>query len=934
MATIFLSHSSRDDALASSIERWLKANGFTDLFVDHDSIRAGDKWAEELRRAKGSCRVVLCLATPHWLASDECYGEFKACWYLGRRVIPLFALGDATLLDDRQRGRLERLRAEDQGIGLGAIADAAAFSLDQNHAAGESLKAGLRAAGALARVGLDPAAFEVNKVLHPEPFPGLASFSDTDSDAAVFFGRSPEIAQCLEDLREMRATGDRRAYAIQGASGSGKSSLLQAGVMPRLRRERGWFVLRSFRPGADPLFNFADAIARTAVDLGINLAGGAIRDELLAARRSKDDLRATLDRIIAPLKRRADRQSATVLIAMDQGEELARAGGDSADALGDYLRAGLGDAPEAEPISYLWSLTVRSDSFNDLQTSPHFVGILLRACDIRTLPVYRFDMAIEQPAARYGVEIEPDLVDALMQDASGSDVLPLLAFTLQRLWRQYGVQGRIRKIDYNNIGKLSGIIADAAERALRNVDPLGPQAPLDGKVPEAVEKRAAKLFVPRFAQLNDRGATIRRVTPMSVFDDEEKALIKAFAQWRLVTISADHAEVAHEALFREWPRFADWLEPERARLAALRGLESAAANWSARGKKREDLMHRGRRLSEARALESVAVYKIQLDEISEAIPYLAACQAGQHRRRLIAGGIGLALFALAIPELFHIMRVQAAAMARSRAVAAAEAYKPESPILVADAELTDTKPGDVFRDCADCPEMVVLPPGSLPMGSPPTDPDAAADEKPQHDAKLPAYAIGKFDVTFDEWAACAKDGGCTGNPEPNDFNAGRGRRPVIGISWNDAQEYVRWLAGHAGKPYRLPSEAEWEYAARGGTTTRYYTGDSIDESQANFNVTVGMTEPDGSYPANPFGLYDMAGNAWQWVEDCYNTSYNGAPSDGRSWDLGDCSRRMIRGGDWYDGPNELRSANRNAYLQSDRLPHATLRVVRPIPAKG
>ena len=688
MAAIFLSHSSRNDALASEIERWLRANGFDDLFVDHDSIRAGDKWTEELRRAKSACRVVLCLITKEWLASDECFGEFSAGWYAGRRMIPLLALENKEL-ETRQQERLRRVLGEDQGVDLSKAGAPGALNMDADPALANSLKAGLRAAGALAKVGLDPFAFEAdtrrdsNGALIKPPFPGLESFDDTDADAAIFFGRSAEIAQCLEELREYRANGDQLAYArgarafvIHGASGSGKSSLLKAGLLPRLRRERGWLALRCFRPGADPLLNFAEAIAKPIVQGRAPASAGAINTALLedwrGAKQEFDHARARvanlapderasatseaqlaflkalksqLDAQLTKIKVDADRVDATVLISMDQGEELARASGESADALADYLKAALlpGDGG---PAPYAVVLTVRSDSFPEIQAAQRFEGIATRTFDLRTLPTYRFDAAIEQPASRYGVEIEPILVDALMEDAKGAETLPLLAFALQRLWRQFEVEKRIRKSHYESFGKLAGLLADAAERALRGIDPDASQRPLDSRIAvgSAQDKQAARTFVPGLAQVNDRGAAMRRIARIEDLEDGEKTLLDHFDHWRLVVKSGETVEVAHEALFNEWPRFLEWLKPERERLDALRGLESAAASWDAHGRRSYDLTHGGRRLADVRRLLHRRDYREQIKRNPATTEYLARCsRRSQWRAFAFAALAGLAL---------------------------------------------------------------------------------------------------------------------------------------------------------------------------------------------------------------------------------------------------------------------------------------------------
>jgi formylglycine-generating enzyme required for sulfatase activity len=228
------------------------------------------------------------------------------------------------------------------------------------------------------------------------------------------------------------------------------------------------------------------------------------------------------------------------------------------------------------------------------------------------------------------------------------------------------------------------------------------------------------------------------------------------------------------------------------------------------------------------------------------------------------------------------------------------------------------RPGDTFKDCADCPEMVVVPAGSFRMG----DLSGGGDsrEKPVHRVTIPRlFAAGKFEVTFAEWDACVSAGGCS--HRPGDTGWGRGRRPVINVSWDDIQSYVQWLSGKTGKNYRLLSEAEWEYAARAGTTTPFHTGSRITTDQANFdgNYTYNgsskgqyrkRTVAVGSFSANRFGLHDMHGNVWEWVGDCWNGNYDGAPTNSSVWNSGDCSRRVLRGGSWDYTPRDMRSANR------------------------
>jgi formylglycine-generating enzyme required for sulfatase activity len=222
-----------------------------------------------------------------------------------------------------------------------------------------------------------------------------------------------------------------------------------------------------------------------------------------------------------------------------------------------------------------------------------------------------------------------------------------------------------------------------------------------------------------------------------------------------------------------------------------------------------------------------------------------------------------------------------------------------------------------FRDCADCPQMIVIPAGDFTMGSPASEQNAEAQHRVTIDGPV---AVSKFEITFEQWEACVNDGGC-GGYHPEDAGWGRGKRPVIHISWMDANAYVDWLSHKTGKPYRLLSESEWEYAARAGTTTSFSFGDAISPSQANYdgstdgtgpsNVNRQKTMPIGSFPANGFGLHDMLGNVSEWVQDCWHNDYTAtAPLDGSAWLEGNCDGRVMRGGSWEDSPEELRSAAR------------------------
>jgi formylglycine-generating enzyme required for sulfatase activity len=232
-----------------------------------------------------------------------------------------------------------------------------------------------------------------------------------------------------------------------------------------------------------------------------------------------------------------------------------------------------------------------------------------------------------------------------------------------------------------------------------------------------------------------------------------------------------------------------------------------------------------------------------------------------------------------------------------------------------------------FRDCPNCPEMVVVPSGSFKMGSPEDEPERSVGEGPQHKVTIKQpFAVGKYSVTFAEWDACVADGGC-GGYKPDDQGWGRDDRPVIKVNWYEAKVYAAWLSKKTGRTYRLLSEAEREYVARAGTTTPFWWGSSIAPGQANYNGNTDvykgggqkgeyrqMTVPVKSFQANPWGLYQVHGNVLEWTEDCIDDGDgdNGAPADGSArirWYVF-CDLHVVRGGSWFYNPRLLRSASR------------------------
>ena len=265
-------------------------------------------------------------------------------------------------------------------------------------------------------------------------------------------------------------------------------------------------------------------------------------------------------------------------------------------------------------------------------------------------------------------------------------------------------------------------------------------------------------------------------------------------------------------------------------------------------------------------------------------------------------------------------------------------FKQEQTLQV-ELQQKDPATDDIIQDCSECPQMVYIPTGSFRMGD--IQGGGVYDEKPVHRVSVQAFLMSATEVTFAEWDACVAAGGCSHKPSDHQ-GWGRGSRPVINVSWEDAQEYVKWISAKTGERYRLPSEAEWEYAARAGSETRYSWGNTASHEYANYGTDSccdGLakgkdkwkyTSPVASFTANAFGLYDMHGNVWEWTQDCWNGSYQGAPSDGSAWLSGECGWRVLRGGSWNYNPDFLRSANRNWSTTGNRSYNNGFRLARTL----
>jgi formylglycine-generating enzyme required for sulfatase activity len=343
----------------------------------------------------------------------------------------------------------------------------------------------------------------------------------------------------------------------------------------------------------------------------------------------------------------------------------------------------------------------------------------------------------------------------------------------------------------------------------------------------------------------------------------------------------------------------------------LDGIKRAARDWRANGKAASYLVHAEERLRAAERLLTRPDLAADLEPTDK--DYIISCQraeqAARSRMRRVQAFVGALVALLAMggvgwwkQNFIREQYIWRVAMGPS--------------VLTVNKEKANAlNPGTEFKECAaGCPTMVVLPAGKFTMGSPDNEKDRSDSEGPQHEVVIAKpFAVSKTEVTFAEWDACAVAGGC---PKASDSTWGRGDRPVINVSWDDAKQYADWLSKMTGKKYRLLTEAEWEYAARAGSQTRFSFGD--DEAQLEqyawyIRNSEKRTQPVGDKIANAFRLHDMHGNVYEWVEDFWHDSYRGAPTDGSAWTKdGNESQRVVRGGSWGNSPRLLRAAYRSS----------------------
>ena len=939
---VFLSFHTPDRVVAlglkSAIETLLPD---ADVFVDQTNFRHGHLWQPSLFDAIAKAQAFLILVSCR--AGDwQKYEYYEA---LDRKVKDDAFVLLPVIIADRAKGPAANLPG-----------------LAQLHWI-ESTEP--TAPDPLAKIVAALQAREVAKPPEPwraiNPYRGLVALEEQDAD--FFFGRESETGEIIDKI--IAAPG--RLIALVGNSGVGKSSQVQAGVIGSLKRQRwpgrqqawpetlkdsrAWAYL-AMKPGQDPIgalmseFSalwFPDPTDPKRVDRRQEWAdrlreGKARLAEVIKA--SDDHLRNGLS--LTPPPR--------IFLYIDQGEELyARSPLAERKRFSEIIADGLARNPERLIVM----TSQRADHYGGLQANAALFR-LAETIDVPPLGADNLALVLREPARVLGVGFESDdLVSHIVKSVEDQPgALPLLADLFTDLWermRERG-DGTLRVSDRREIIQVGAALSKRANKFL---------AEHPNKV-EAVKR----LFTLRLAHVPRQGEPVRARWERDAKQgsdpavDVEWALVERLAgpDWRLIVTGEKDgkatAEVAHEILFKTWPTLKRWLEDERDFLA-WRG-ELDARRWEydksgqtgARQQRKALLM--GLPLDTAKKWLTTRRGDIEpVDQAFIEASVRAERAVARNRQRLqaavgvlmlgtIAGLLGI-IYKDEIKDVWFGYRTVRPYIAAN--------FTPY--VLKQEAERA-LKPVDTFRECAkDCPEMVVVPPGEFWMGSP--NGEGYPAEHPHHNVKIAKpFAVGKFEVTRDDWEACVAMGGCGGMPM-GDAGSGKERLPLINVSWHEAKAYVAWLSRMTGKPYRLLTEAEWEYSARGVTSAEaphppYPWGDKASHEYANYGTDQCCdgkiegrdkwwhTAPVGQFPPNAFGLYDMHGNVMEWVEDPWHHTYGGTPpTDGSTWiEGGDPNRRILRGGSWINEPVGLRSADRRVVASGYRYDGVGFRVARTL----
>lgn len=879
MTTLFISHSSADKKATDELAARLEEKQFLSLFLDHDQetgIVAGHSWERTLYRKLRACTGVIVLWSENYAASRWCFAEVAVARMLGKQIFPL-------IINPCEKAELPSILAETQYVDLRS----------EPEPGYERLWRGLEQAGIETGSSGD---WNPND----SPYPGLDSF--TIEQSGIFFGRSEETRLGIEALSRLRRRGSPRMLLVLGPSGSGKSSLALAGLLPRLRRAGAeWLVIEPFRPKTEPLAELATAIADTA---GLNWR--EVRESL----RGEGGLAALLRDLARDLGR--ERRNATPLLVIDQLEE-ALGQRDSSESVRRFQDLVAG-ALESEDGPLVMA-TLRSDYLGALQQAPVLGKAEFEPLTIGPMERHEMREAIVEPARLGQIELEDGLAERLLDDTGGTDALPLLAFTLSEMWTRYREDRKFTITEYKDLGGIQGAIAMAAEAAYKDAVGSGSD--------EALRRSFLRLARPAA----EGSGFARRTVLWENIEPDAKPMLECFVTERLLVAQGGEdqprtVEVAHEALFRSWKKLEEWLEDSRADLQLHRRLAEAAGEWQSSGRRSDFKWSNERALEVRRALDRLGLRPTDTEsdflgptDPAEMAELLGRADTGHDQRRLIGSRLeilgderpGVGLRDDGVPEIAWCAIPGGEVSARfTEEYTADPASFPEGHQVLE----------EVFEPGMEYLQQVL-----------------------GYRITLPAYEIARYPVTWRQFEAFS---GAEDYADPqwwsnaSAMGAGLtrasllfGNEPVTAVSWFEAAAFCRWLSARSGETIRLPTIWEWERAARGDEDDRRYAwGNDWAALRANtIENGLGRATAVGMYPAgaSPFGVMDMCGGVWDWCADTWGLGpyYPGDEPDNEE------HNRPVRGGSWnHVATNAQTGYHENSDAPDQRYFDVGFRVLR------
>jgi formylglycine-generating enzyme required for sulfatase activity len=911
VTTLFISHSSKenDPAWSASLSQDLRARGYQSLFLDFDSkdgIPPGAKWEQVLYQNLRKCRGVVALCSPHWLESPWCVAEAMIARERGK---PVFLL--ATEEVTARGSGVPNFLKDNQFISVSG--------LDPQQVL-ERLLRGLREAG-----------ISDDFPLPTRPYPGLEPF--TEKDPAIFFGRDADIVGVLERLRQRLKNNARGFILVLGASGCGKSSLVRAGVLRRLKpageTPQEWVIAERIT-GAEGL----DGLVRSLGKL-LGKAPSALRQNLgapadicarpeTAARRLRDLANDVLGQ---------EGTARRVLLVLDQLEEVfgTPEGSEARALLRLLLEATVGDG---SPVVVL--ATMRSDFLNQFQLFPgaqeNYEEITLDP-----MPSGRFAEVIEGPAQRFGLDLDPGLSERLAADTSFNDALPLLAYTLEQLYKSCGTSGKLTIAAYESLfppvsviegGKTieyRGVAASIKHRA----DDILQQAGYAGLSAEEPRMRDLRRAFFALARVGEAGQFTRRVALRCRLPASCTDVLERFVNERLLVTgeTKDHEptlSVAHEALFRVWDQLRNWLHQDR-RALAMRGqieAEATERKWP---------------WPEDRVIDAVAEIErsgVSLEDAEQ--PDAVRAFLGPTGREELAE----------LPRLGGEEDAESGSGRYGSAWRLPLSHEARAKVGVRLALLGDRVRGDSQKGTgltADgLPDIDWCPVRggevTLQIRENMNDPNSKVVGEPTREVE--AFHIARYPVTVAQFQAfvraCHDDKRWTAtflrdgqDYAPPKHRAAHANHPADTVNWYDAMAFCEWLSKCLGYQIQLPTEFEWQQAATGGDRNRRYPWgreewDPVREPwRANtYESGLGRSTAVGMYPegASPVGALDMAGTLYEW---CLNAFDDPDKVDGHA--SGE-ERRAVRGGSWNNNQADARCAARFGLSAANRSVDSGLRV--------